>query len=58
MLAAGYQDDIDSFPADPLFKPATGRLPKRGVLRSQSTVSRTENLPVGRRRPGQLALTL
>ncbi len=52
MLAAGYQHDVDSFPADPLFKPAMGRLPKHGDLRSQSTVSRTENLPVGRRRPG------
>lgn len=47
MLAAGYEDgnDADSLRADPLFKLAMDRLPEHGDLCSQSTVSRTENLP-------------
>src|SRR5947209_15969216 len=47
MIAAGYEDgnDADSLRADPLFKLAMDRLPEHGDLCSQSTVSRTENLP-------------
>jgi Transposase DDE domain group 1 len=47
MIAAGYGDgnDADSLRSDPLFKLAMDRLPERGDLCSQSTVSRTENLP-------------
>src|SRR4051794_26012222 len=47
MIAAGYEDgnDADSLRADPLFKLAMDRLPEHGALCSQSTVSRTENLP-------------
>src|SRR3954449_4592420 len=47
MIAAGYEDgnDADSLRADPLFKLAMDRLPEQGDLCSQSTVSRTENLP-------------
>src|SRR4051794_22887733 len=47
MIAAGYEDgnDADSLRADPLFKLAMDRLPEHGELCSQSTVSRTENLP-------------
>ena len=47
MIAAGYEDgnDADSLRADPLFKLAMERLPDHADLCSQSTVSRTENLP-------------
>jgi hypothetical protein len=47
MIAAGYEDgnDADSLRNDPLFKLAMDRLPHHGDLCSQSTVSRTENLP-------------
>ena len=47
MIAAGYEDgnDADSLRTDPLFKLAMDRLPDHGDLCSQSTVSRTENLP-------------
>ena len=47
MIAAGYEDgnDADSLRADPLFKLAMDRLPEHADLCSQSTVSRTENLP-------------
>src|SRR4051794_14508721 len=47
MIAAGYEDgnDADRLRADPLFKLAMDRLPEHGDLCSQSTVSRTENLP-------------
>ncbi|CAH2606000.1 protein of unknown function (plasmid) [Rhodovastum atsumiense] len=47
MIAAGYEggNDADSLRADPLFKLAMDRLPEHGDLCSQSTVSRTENLP-------------
>jgi hypothetical protein len=47
MIAAGYEDgnDADSLRADPLFKLAMDRLPGHADLCSQSTVSRTENLP-------------
>ena len=47
MIAAGYEDgnDADSLRADPLFKLALDRLPEHADLCSQSTVSRTENLP-------------
>src|SRR4051812_17987449 len=47
MIAAGYEDgnDADSLRADPVFKLAMDRLPEHGDLCSQSTVSRTENLP-------------
>ena len=51
MIAAGYEDgnDADSLRTDPLFKLAMGRLPDHADLCSQSTVSRTENLPDGPR---------
>src|SRR5246127_2314618 len=47
MIAAGYEDgnDADSLRSDVLFKLAMDRLPSHGDLCSQSTVSRTENLP-------------
>jgi hypothetical protein len=47
MIAAGYEDgnDADSLRSDPLFKLAMDRLPEHDDLCSQSTVSRTENLP-------------
>jgi len=47
MIAAGYEDgnDADGLRADPLFKLAMDRLPDHADLCSQSTVSRTENLP-------------
>lgn len=47
MIAASYEDgnDADSLRADPLFKVAMERLPDHADLCSQSTVSRTENLP-------------
>lgn len=47
MIAAGYEDgiDADSLRADPMFKLAMDRLPGHRDLCSQSTVSRTENLP-------------
>src|ERR1700757_5065045 len=47
MIAAGYEDgnDADSLRGDVLFKLAMDRLPSHGDLCSQSTVSRTENLP-------------
>src|SRR4051794_35085546 len=47
MIAAGYEDgnDADALRTDPLFKLAMDRLPEHGDLCSQSTVSRTENLP-------------
>ena len=47
MIAAGYEDgnDADSLRSDPLFKLAMDRLPDHADLCSQSTVSRTENLP-------------
>jgi hypothetical protein len=47
MIAAGYEDgnDADSLRRDPMFKLAMDRLPDHADLCSQSTVSRTENLP-------------
>ncbi|MBV8869172.1 MAG: transposase, partial [Acetobacteraceae bacterium] len=47
MVAAGYEDgnDADGLRSDPLFKLAMDRLPDHADLCSQSTVSRTENLP-------------
>ena len=47
MIAAGYEDgnDADSLRADPVFKLTMDRLPGHGDLCSQSTISRTENLP-------------
>ena len=47
MIAAGYEDgnDADALRTDPVFKLAMDRLPEHGDLCSQSTVSRTENLP-------------
>ena len=47
MIAAGHEDgnDADSLRSDPLFKLAMDRLPDHADLCSQSTVSRTENLP-------------
>jgi hypothetical protein len=47
MIAAGYEDgnDADSLRRDPMFKLALDRLPDHADLCSQSTVSRTENLP-------------
>lgn len=47
MIAAGYEDgiDADSLRGDPMFKLAMDRLPEQRNLCSQSTVSRTENLP-------------
>jgi Transposase DDE domain group 1 len=47
MVAAGYEDgnDADALRHDPMFKLAMGRLPTDGALRSQSTISRPENLP-------------
>ena len=50
MIAAGYEDgdDADTLRRDPLFKLAMQRLPDEADLCSQSTVSRTENLPDAR----------
>jgi DDE family transposase len=50
MIAAGYEDgdDADSLRRDPMFKLAMQRLPDDADLCSQSTVSRTENLPDAR----------
>ena len=50
MIAAGYADgdDADALRRDPLFKLAMQRLPDEADLCSQSTVSRTENLPDAR----------
>lgn len=47
MIAAGYEDgnDADSLRTDPMFKLAMARQPVHRDLCSQSTVSRTENLP-------------
>lgn len=47
MIAAGYEDgnDADSLRTDPMFKLAMDRLPEHRDPCSQSTVSRTENLP-------------
>ena len=47
MIAAGYEDgnDADALRADPMFKLAMERLPDQADLCSQSTISRTENLP-------------
>ena len=50
MIAAGYEDgnDADSLRADAMFKLAMERLPDHADLCSQSTISRTENLPDAR----------
>src|SRR6195952_3969566 len=47
MIAAGYEDgnDADTLRRDPMFKLAMERLPDQADLCSQSTISRTENLP-------------
>ena len=47
MIAAGYEDgnDADALRSDPMFKLALDRLPAGEELRSQSTISRLENLP-------------
>lgn len=47
MIAAGYEDgnDAASLRHDPIFKMALERLPSDRALCSQSTISRTENLP-------------
>src|SRR5207248_1811884 len=47
MIAAGYEDgnDADALRRDPMFKLALDRLPAGEELRSQSTISRLENLP-------------
>jgi hypothetical protein len=47
MIAAGYEDgnDADALRGDPMFKLAMERLPDQADLCSQSTISRTENLP-------------
>jgi len=47
MIAAGYEDgnDADTLRGEPMFKHAMERLPTHADLCSQSTVSRTENLP-------------
>jgi Transposase DDE domain group 1 len=50
MIAAGYEDgnDADALRCDPMFKLAMERLPDHADLCSQSTISRTENLPDAR----------
>src|SRR4051812_9486191 len=50
MIAAGYEDghDADALRGDPMFKLAMERLPDHADLCSQSTISRTENLPDAR----------
>src|SRR6185437_979717 len=50
MIAAGYEDgnDADALRGDPMFKLALDRLPEHADLCSQSTISRTENLPDAR----------
>ena len=57
MITAGYEDgnDADALRRDPMFKLAMDRLPDAADLCSQSTISRTENLPDARalRRMGQ-----
>ena len=47
MITAGYEDgnDADALRRDPMFKLAMDCLPDAADLCSQSTISRTENLP-------------
>ncbi len=50
MIVAGYEDgnDADHLRTDPIFKLALDRLPPHRDLCSQSTISRTENMPDSR----------
>src|SRR3954451_16686795 len=50
MIAAGYEDgnDAHALRGDPMFNLAMERLPDHADLCSQSTISRTENLPDAR----------